>query len=128
MKAKDLKNILEIYPEYDIVVTVSEPGIGPTPTVGISHFSAGIDWDHGKFKLIPELPLSKKSQPETVWHLATDFLILLTLDKRRTKKGIKYTQLAEKARRLLVRAGYTEEQLDTHRNMYKVLISIKLTH
>lgn len=66
MKASELNRILETMlsrrnDDFDIVVAVKEPWVGPTPAIAIKQAHIGFDWDSGRIILVPTLELCLKN-------------------------------------------------------------------
>lgn len=48
-----------------VVIEIFKPGtVGPTPVVGIKHIHYGIDWNHGKILLEPDIHLTTLTSEE----------------------------------------------------------------
>ena len=66
MKATELKKILDFAlshqtysdDDFDIVVRVKEPWVGPTPAIGVKQVHIGFDWDSGRIIFEPNLDLA----------------------------------------------------------------------
>ena len=67
MKASELKHILETAlshrnDDFDIVIEIREPWVGPTPAIGVKQAHMGFDWDSGRIILVPIFELCMKDQ------------------------------------------------------------------
>lgn len=60
----------------EVMVEISEPAIGPLPCVPVKHFVPGMDWDHGRTLIVPEVELMRKNDsrfaPMTMLHMMGD--------------------------------------------------------
>lgn len=110
MKIKELKAVLnsigDRYDDWDLAIPLSKPSIGAIATCKVRSISFGFDWEHGKALINPEGRLNEKTKPEDVYHDASEFLLWLA-----TKPIKRETYEMREAKRILLRAGHTEEDL-----------------
>jgi hypothetical protein len=67
MKLSELKTAIDVAiknsrtEDFNAVIEVTMPyaTVGGTPTVGIKSAHLGFDWNHGKFFIVPDVPLSE---------------------------------------------------------------------
>jgi hypothetical protein len=116
MKVKELKAVLNYtdrHDEDDLMIHLAEPSIGPIAMSGVKSAGFGFDWESGKLIINPEKRLSEKTQPEDVYHMASDLLMYLA-----TNPAKRYKYEIDTAKRILLKAGYTQEQLDKYRSIF----------
>lgn len=72
MNLKELKTYIDnIYnscrnPEnISILITLCEGSIGPRASAGVKNMHLGFDWEHGQFRIEPEIPLVRKDKPKS---------------------------------------------------------------
>lgn len=118
MKVKELKDALNHSADHDdddLMISLSMPSIGPIAMSAIKGASFGFDWENGKVILQPERRLSEKTKEEDVYDMAKD-LIMYLATKPSPSKRWKYE--TDQARKILLRAGYTEEQLNKYAGIF----------
>jgi hypothetical protein len=118
MKVKELKDALNYSTDHDdddLMIRLQMPSIGPVAMSAISGSYFGFDWEHGKVILQPERRLSEKTKEEDVYDMAKD-LIMYLATKPSPSKRWKYE--TDQAKKILLRAGYTEEQLVRYANIF----------
>ena len=70
MKASELRKIMnDLDPRFDdaeveIPIRTEERLVGATPTVGVKNAGMGFDWDSGKFMILTDEEVMKKSEVE----------------------------------------------------------------
>lgn len=116
MKVKELKNALNYSDRHDedeLMIRLQMPSVGPVSMTEVASVSFGFDWESGKTIIYPEKILSEKTQPEHVYHMASDLLMYLA-----TNPSKRYKYEIDTAKRILLKAGYTQEELDKYRSIF----------
>lgn len=90
----------------EVVVRLSEPSVGPIAMDDVVTVYTGFDWEKGKVVLATNSNLVRRSEKQHLWQLASDFVCMAAMDRRRTKKGEAITALAKQAMAILDVAGY----------------------
>lgn len=111
MNVEDLKRILNMQDYNDqaklpVSVLISKPSVGPRAVCNIESAHFGFDWDRGLL-LTPISPLVIKQQNESAFDLSVDLLMYLA-----TKPTKKKSYETKRARKILQKAGYTEQRID----------------
>lgn len=71
MKLEELKKIIDSYVEQgkgkdDVVITLSNPSVGPRASTGISSIFPGFDWEQGQIRVEPDEALITKDKDRDV--------------------------------------------------------------
>ena len=71
MKVEELKKIIDIYIEQgkgkdDVVITLSNPSVGPRASTGISSIFPGFDWEQGQIRIEPKEKLITKDKDRDI--------------------------------------------------------------
>lgn len=110
MKLKELKAVLNAlgdrYDDWDLVIPLAQPSVGAVATCRVRSIGMGFDWEHGMAMLHPEGRLTEKTKPQDVYDGALDLLLWLA-----TKPTKRESYEMRRAKRILLRAGYAEEDI-----------------
>ena len=116
MKVKALKNILNLndtHDDDDLKIRLAMPSIGPVATSDIESVAFGFDWESGSLIINPTRRLSEKTQNEDTYHMASDLLMFLA-----TKPAKRESYETGTAKKILLKAGYTAEQLTKYQKLF----------
>lgn len=119
MKIKDLKRIIQntgkadYYDDCEVVIPISKPSIGGSSFVETTSAGRGIDWNNGKFFIRTKERLVQKSKEEDLRDMSRDLLMYLA-----TKPMKRRSYESEQACKILLRAGYTQEQLNKYQHLF----------
>lgn len=112
----ELRQILnrhdDIRDDEEISVLLALPSIGPRAHTKIKHASFGSDWDKG-LQFTTETRLVPKTEKQDIYEAAYDLLFWLA-----TKPQKKETYEVRTAKRILLKYGRTQEDLDKLRPLF----------
>jgi hypothetical protein len=116
MKVKKIKEILNYTDQHDdddLVIALAMPSMGPSAKSQVTGVSFGFDWDMGSTFITPERKLSEKTIPEDTYQMASDLLMYLA-----TKPSKRESYETRRAKAILLRAGYKEEDFEKYRTFF----------
>lgn len=117
MKVKDLAELLSRtgahYQDCDLVVRLTSPSIGGCAKAEIASVSFGHDWDSGNLIFNPSNDLVVKSRDESIFDAARELLMFLA-----TKPGKRDSYEVRRAKDILKKYGYTDEDFNKYRHLY----------
>lgn len=120
MKVKELLEILQYHGtrvdlEDEVVIPIAKDEIGGIPFTEVTRIVNGIDWDRGKLFFETKEPLVIKTDKESVYDMAVEFMMWLA-----TKPNKRETYEIREAKRILDRAGveYMKHRKFLHRDKY----------
>lgn len=104
---KDLLERLQFHVEHerypkDVVIQISRPSVGALASVPVRSIGPGIDFDAGKFFIIPSEPLVTKTPKHSIFDDGFSLLYKLSGDRGRTGK---LTRIALEVRELFEKHG-----------------------
>lgn len=100
--------------EHEVKVILALPSIGPRASSDIVSAGFGFDWDKGLL-LTPRERLVPKTDKQDIFEAANDLLMFIATEGL-TKKRNTYEHRT--AQRILLRYGYTEEQLKKYVKLF----------
>lgn len=117
MKVSDLKRIIayhENQQDEEVKLSVALPSVGPSATVDIESASFGFDWDRGLILTTKERLVPKENNQD-IYEAAQDLLMTLATECFVMKKQ-KWEN--KKSAFILLRMGYTKEQLEKYVRLF----------
>jgi hypothetical protein len=116
VKVSELKHMLnhsDRHDDDDVCIVLSMPSMGPRASSLVKSASFGFDWEKGQVMLTPEKRLSEKTKEEDVYHAASDLLMYIA-----TKPAKRESYETRRSKQILLRCGYTEEDLLKYRRLF----------
>lgn len=111
MNVEELRQLLErARPDLEVVVVLSQPGVGAVPSTPVAGADIGFDWNHGQLLLRPKEPVVRAPKTAKQLRAARDAEVGAL-----TGRVTKLLQLLAAAMRLLSelhRAGAVPDRLE----------------
>lgn len=100
------------YDDIPVKIVLDIPSVGGRAFTEVKHANYGMDWDNGLY-LTPKISLVGKENNQKIFEAASDLLLHIATKPTKNKSGIQ-----KEAINILLRYGYTEDQLQQYTRFF----------